>query len=139
MDKQPTRRRRAARAVAVGVAVAALVAVLGAGQALAAMAPPDERVLERQGRIDHQAAEQGRTDAPARQGPDRAPGRFIRPEPKMEPGPWIDDRPTEPAPAPTAGRPNMAVPAIVAVVVLALGAAASWWLRHRRPRPEPTT
>jgi type VI protein secretion system component VasF len=52
MDKQPTRRRRAARTVAVGVAVAALVALLGAGQALATS---DERVLERQGRIDRQA------------------------------------------------------------------------------------
>ena len=35
MNTQPTRRRRGARAVAVGVAVAALVATLGAGPALA--------------------------------------------------------------------------------------------------------
>ena len=53
MNTQPTRRRRGARAVAVGVAVAALVATLGAGQALAG---PDERILERQGMIDYHAA-----------------------------------------------------------------------------------
>jgi hypothetical protein len=53
MNTQPTRRRRGARAVAVGVAVAALVATLGAGQALAV---PDERILERQGMIDYHAA-----------------------------------------------------------------------------------
>jgi hypothetical protein len=53
MNTQPTRRRRGARAVAVGVAVAALVATLGAGQALTV---PDERILERQGMIDYHAA-----------------------------------------------------------------------------------
>ena len=53
MNTQPTRRRGGARAVAVGVAVAALVATLGAGQALAV---PDERILERQGMIDYHAA-----------------------------------------------------------------------------------
>jgi hypothetical protein len=53
MNTQPTRRRRGARAVAVGVAVAALVATLGAGQALAG---PDERILERQGMIDYHTA-----------------------------------------------------------------------------------
>ena len=56
MNTQPTRRRRGARAVAVGVAVAALVATLGAGQALAVEAVPDERILERQGMIDYHAA-----------------------------------------------------------------------------------
>ena len=53
MNTQPTRRRRGTRAVAVGVAVAALVATLGAGQALAG---PDERILERQGMIDYHTA-----------------------------------------------------------------------------------
>jgi hypothetical protein len=53
MNTQLTRRRRGARAVAVGVAVAALVATLGAGQALAV---PDERILERQGMIDYHTA-----------------------------------------------------------------------------------
>jgi hypothetical protein len=141
MSKQHTRRRRTrcvvARAIAVGGAVATLVATLGTGQALASTAPPDERILERQGRIDHQAAEQGTAEAPARQAPGKTPERFIRPEPKMNPGPWIDDEQAAPAPAPAADRRNLAVPATAAVLVLALGVAA-WWLRHRRPRPEPT-
>jgi hypothetical protein len=142
MSKQRTRRRRTrcavARAIAVGGAVATLVAVLGASQALAATAQPDERILERQGLIDQQAAEQGQAEAPARQGPD-TPGRFFKPEPKMDPGPWIDDQQAAPEPPPPARRPTMAVPVIVTVLlVLALGVAA-WWLRQRRPRPEPTT
>lgn len=59
MSRQPTRRRAtrgAVRTLAVGVAVAALVGMVGAGQALAAVAVPDERVLERQGMIDRQKA-----------------------------------------------------------------------------------
>jgi hypothetical protein len=141
MSKQRTRRRRTrcavARAIAVGGAVATLVAVLGAGQALAATAQPDERVLERKGLIDQQAAEQGQADAPARQGPD-TPRRFFKPEPKMDPGPWIDDEQAAPDPPPSR-RPTMAVPVTATVLlVLALGVTA-WWLRQRRPRPEPTT
>ena len=55
---KPTRRRRAAcraaaRTLAIAAALAALVATLSSGQALAG---PDERILERQGRIDNQAA-----------------------------------------------------------------------------------
>jgi hypothetical protein len=142
MSKQHTSRQRTrcavARAIAIGGAVATLVAVLGASQALAATAQPDERILERQGLIDQQAAEQGQAEAPARQGPD-TPGRFFKPEPKMDPGPWIDEAPAPPAPAPEADRPNLAVPVTAAVLlVLALGTAA-WWLRQRRPSPEPTT
>jgi hypothetical protein len=142
MSKQHTSRQRTrcavARAIAIGGAVATLVAVLGASQALAATAQPDERILERQGLIDQQAAEQGQAEAPARQGPD-TPGRFFKPEPKMDPGPWIDDQQAAPEPPPPARRPTMAVPVIVTVLlVLALGVAA-WWLRQRRPRPEPTT
>ena len=55
MNTQPTRRRRGARAVAGRASrpLAALVATLGAGQALAG---PDERILERQGMIDYHAA-----------------------------------------------------------------------------------
>jgi hypothetical protein len=57
MSKQPIRRRRAtgaaARTVVVGVAVAALVGIVGASQALAGT---DERVMQRQGMIDRQAA-----------------------------------------------------------------------------------
>lgn len=143
MTKQHTRRRRArcavARAIAVGAAVAALAAVLGAGQALASATQPDERVLERQGRIRHQSDEQGKAQAPARQGPDRTPGWFSKPEPKLDPGPWIDDKPAAPAQAPPRDRPNLAVPVTVAVLlVLALGVAAIW-LRSRRPRPEPAS
>jgi hypothetical protein len=142
MSKQriPRRRTRCAvgRAIAVGGAVATLVAILGAGQALAATAQPDERILERQGLIDQQAAEQGRADAPTRQEP-ATPRRFFKPEPKMDPGPWIDDEQAAPDPPPTGRRPNIAVPVTVAVLLaLALGVAA-WWLRQRRPRPEPTT
>jgi hypothetical protein len=54
MSKQPTRRRRAgrvvARTLAVAAAAATLFAIVGVSQALAAVAGPDERVLERQGR-----------------------------------------------------------------------------------------
>ena len=63
---QPTRRRRTAgqgatRTLAIATAMAALIAALSAGQALAT---PDERVLERQGRIDRQAtADQATTQA----------------------------------------------------------------------------
>ena len=143
MTKQHTRRRRTrcavARAIAVGAAVAALAAVLGAGQALASTAQPDERVLERQGLIDRQAAEQGRTEEASRQGPTRPPGWSSKPEPKLAPGPWIDDEPAVPAQAPPRDRPNLTVPVTVAVLlVLALGAAAVW-LRSRRPRPAPAS
>ena len=78
MNKQPTRRCRASRtaprSLAHAVAVAAPVAVLGTGQAVATLAPPDERVLERQGKIDHQtaarqASEQGAVEQPAQGSP----------------------------------------------------------------------
>ena len=148
MDKQPTRRRRASRAAArtltVGVAVAALVALLGAGQALAA---PDERVLERQGRIDHQAAaaqadEQGKAEEPSQGSPAQTPRRYFRPEPPMGPGPQFDgDEPLFPAPVPTApasDRTGLVISLAVAALLLAVGAATTWRIRHHRPRPEPT-
>jgi hypothetical protein len=144
MDKQPTRRRRGARAVAVGVAVAALVATLGAGQALAA---PDERVLERQGRIDHQAAagqadQQGKAEERSQQKATEIPRRWIRPEPNMGPPPQLDgDEPLFPAPAPRApasDRTGLVISLAVAALLLALGAATTWRIHHRRPRPEPT-
>ena len=143
MSKQHTRRRRTrcavGRAIAVGGAVAMLVAILGADQALASTAQPDERVLERQDLIDRQAAEQGRTEEASRQRPTRTPGWSSKPEPKMDPGPWIDEEQAAPDPPPPGRRPNTAVPVTVAVLlVLALGVAI-WWLGHRRPRPEPTT
>jgi hypothetical protein len=140
MSKQRTRRRRTrcalARVIAVGGAVATLVAILGTGQAAASTAPPDERVLERQGLIDQQAAEQRRTDAPAQQ----TPGWSNKPEPKLNPGPWIDDQQTAPNPSPERAGPGLAVPVVLAALVLALAALSAWRLRHRhRPRPEPTT
>ena len=144
MDKQPTRRRRAACTVAVGVAVAALIATLGAGQALAA---PDERVLERQGRIDRQAAagqadEQGKAAEPS-QGPSTPVSRrFFRPEPPMGPLPQLDgDEPLFPAPAATApasDRTGLVISLAVAALLLAVGAATTWRIHHRRPRPQPT-
>ena len=67
----PTRCRRAAcrcaaRTLATATAMAALIATLSVGQALAG---PDERVLERQGRIDRQGTtgqgdEQGKSSFP---------------------------------------------------------------------------
>jgi hypothetical protein len=145
MSKQHTRRQRrrcaVVRVLAVGGAAAALVAILGAGQALASTAPPDERVLERQGRIGHQSDEQARVEESSQQAPPTFPRRWIRPEPNMDPGPWIDDQPLAPAPppAPDDAGPGLAIPAAVAVVVLALGVATTWWVRHRRASPELTT
>jgi hypothetical protein len=149
MNKQPTRRRRArraaARTLATAAALAALVATLGAGQALAA---PDERVLERQGRIDRQAAdgqadEQGKAEKPS-QGPSaQFPRRHFQPEPPMGSESWVDDDGSfvpAPAPkAPTHDRDGLAVAAAAAALLLGLGAAATWRIHRHRPRPEPTT
>jgi hypothetical protein len=144
MNKQPTRRRAsraAARTLTVGVAVAALVAIVGAGQALAA---PDERVLERQGRIDRQAAagqagEQGKADESSQQKATEVPRRWIRPEPEMGAPPQFDEQ-SAPIPAPEApdsGRGGLvAAVAVAAVLLLALGGGATWRIRHRRPQPE---
>jgi hypothetical protein len=143
MDKQPTRRRRAARTVAVGVAVAALVALLGAGQALATS---DERVLERQGRIDRQASagqadEQGKAAEPSQAPSAQYPRRYFRPEPPMDTSPRLDiDEPVAPAPAPAQDRDRDGLVITLAVValVLAAGAATTWRIHHRRPQPEST-
>jgi hypothetical protein len=149
MNQQPTRRRRASRAAArtltVGVAVAALVGILGAGQALATS---DERILERQGRIDHQAAvgqadEQGTAKEPSQGSPAETRPRYIRPEPKMGPPPQVDgDEQLTPAPAPTASASSgrgLVIGLTVATLLLAVGAATTWRIRHRRPQPESTT
>jgi hypothetical protein len=152
MNKQPTRRRRArraaARTLATAAALAALIATLGAGQALAA---PDERVLERQGRIDRQAAdgqadEQGKTGEPAQAPSAQYPRRYLPPEPPMGTGPRLDaDEQLFPAPAPPApdrdrdGLGGLVISLAVAALLLAAGAATTWRLHHRRPRPEPTT
>ena len=147
MNTQLTRRRRGARAVAVGVAVAALVGIIGTGQALAAVAGPDERVLERQGRIDNQAAagkadEQGNAEEPAQGSPTQPPRRYFRPEPPMDTGPRLDPDeqlfPASPPPPPASDRTGLVISLMVAALLLAAGAATTWRIHHRRPRPEPT-
>ena len=144
---KPTRRRRAAcrgaaRMLAIATAIAALTATLSAGQALA---EPDERVLERQGRIERQAeaADQGKAAEPSQAPPASYPRRYPRPEPPMGTGSWLDDdRPAPPAPAPpdTAdGRAGLAITLAVVALLLAAGAATTWRIHRRRPGPEPTT
>ena len=150
---KPTRRRRAAcraaaRTLASATAVAALIATLGAGQALATTAPPDERVLERQARIDHQAAanqadEQPKAAEPAQAPSTQFPRRFFKPEPPMDTGPRLDaDEQLFPAPAPKApaiDRTGLVISLAVAALLLAAGAATTWRIYHRHPRPEPTS
>jgi hypothetical protein len=142
---QPTQRRRTARrgatrTLAIATAMAALLATLGAGQALAG---PDERVLERQGRIQQQADEQGKVAEPSQAGSAQSPRRFVQPEPKMSTESWVDFHPT-PVPAPTTAPDNsrrlvLAITLGLVALLLALGAAATWRIQHRRPGPEPTT
>lgn len=151
MNKQPTRRCRASRtaprSLAHAVAVAAPVAVLGTGQAVATLAPPDERVLERQGKIDHQtaarqASEQGAVEQPAQGSPAGAPRRWFRPEPlPMDPSPQFGDGQVAPAlrtAAPVSGRGGLVVMVVVAALLLAVGAATTWRVRHHRPQPAAT-
>jgi hypothetical protein len=160
MNEQLTRRRAsrgAVRTLAVGVAVAALVGMVGVGQALAALAVPDERLLERQGMIDRQKAlgrgdEKGRVALPPRlssedkvaaererrygRAPVGTPQRLIRPEPRL------GDHRVVPSPVRTAwpgARGGLVVVVVVvAALLLAVGAAATWRVRHRRPQPEST-
>jgi hypothetical protein len=152
MNKQHTRRRRTrcavVRALAVGGAAAALAAVLGTGQALAGVAPPDERILERQGRIDTQAAanqadEQGKAQESSQQKATELPRRWIRPEPPMDTGPRLDaDEQVAPNPAPPEPvdtGPGLTGPAILSALVLALAAITTWRVRHGRPRPDATS
>jgi hypothetical protein len=140
---QPTQRRRTAgrgatRTLAIAAAMAALLATLGAGQALAG---PDERVLERQGRIQRQAHEQATAERSSQSSPAQYPRRFFQPEPKTSTERWVDFHPT-PAPAPTApdnrGRLVLAITLGLVALLLAVGAAATWRIHHRRPRPQPT-
>jgi hypothetical protein len=147
---KPTRRRRtacraAARTLAIAAAVAALAATLGAGQALAG---PDERVLERQARIDQQAAAGQADEQPKAEEPAPAPStqfsrRFFQPEPPMDTGPRLDaDQQVAPAPvppAPASDRTGLVIGLAVAALLLAAGAATTWRIYHRHPRPEPTT
>ena len=147
MNKR-TRRRwaacRAARTLAIATAMAGLIATLYAGQALAG---PDERVLERQGRIDRQATT-GQADQQDKAEPSQAPSaryprRYPRPEPPMYTGPRLDtDQQVPPAPAPSPradSRAGLAVTLAVVSLLLAVGAATTWRIHRRRPRPELTT
>ena len=151
MSKQPTCRRRgsrvAGRSLALAVGAAALVALLGAGQALA-VAPPDERVLERQGRIKHQPAagqadEKGRLVLPPQlpsedKSAARAERQSIRPEPPVTPGPRLDNEQVAPRPVRTASpgaRSGLIVTVVVAALLLAVGATTTWRVHHRRPQP----
>jgi hypothetical protein len=147
MNNQPTRRQRArraaARTLAVAATMAALVATLGAGQALAG---PDERVLERQARIDQQAAASQADEQPKAAEPSQAPSaqyprRFFKPEPPMDTGPRLDaDEQVAPNPPPPASdRTGLVISLAVAALLLAAGAATTWRIYHRHPRPEPTT
>jgi hypothetical protein len=147
---KPTRRRRAAcraaaRTLAIATVMAALVTTLGAGQALAG---PDERVLERQGRIDRQAAaaqadKQSKATERSRHPAAETPRRFIPPEPPMDTSPRLNiDEPVAPDPAPPApasDRTGLVISLAVAALLLAVGAATTWRLHHRRPRPQPTS
>jgi hypothetical protein len=151
MDTQPTEHRRtteaAARTIAVGVAVAALVVTLGAGQALATTAPPDERVLERQGRVDNheaagQADEQAKAEEPVQGSPAQTSRRYFKPEPPVAYGPPLDSNeplfPASAPPPPASDRTGLVIGLAVAALLLAAGAATTWRIQHRRPRPEPT-
>ena len=145
----PTRCRRAAcrgaaRTLATATAMAALIATLSVGQALAG---PDERVLERQGRIDRQGTtgqgdEQGKASEPSQGSPAQYPRRFFKPEPPMDTSPRLDtDQQLPPAPAPPEpadDRAGLVITLVVVALLLAVGAATTWRI-HRRPRPEPTT
>jgi hypothetical protein len=147
---KPTRRRRTAcrgatRTLAIATAMAALIATLGAGQALAGL---DERVLERQDRIDRQAAasqadEQPKAAEPSQDPSTQYPRRFFQPEPPMDTGPRLDaDQQVAAAPAPPApasDRTGLAISLAVAALLLAAGAATTWRIYHRHARPEPTS
>jgi hypothetical protein len=124
--------------------MAALIATLSAGQALAG---PDERVLERQGRIDRQAAngeagDQDKAAEPSQAPSAQSPRRYPRPEPPMYTGPGLGtDQQVRPAPAPSPpadSRAGLAVTLAVVALLLAVGAATTWRI-HRRPRPGLTT
>ena len=149
MNNQLTRRRRAARratarTLATAAALAALVATLGAGQALAG---PDERVLERQARIDQQATagqadHQPKAAEPSQGSPTPSSRRYFQPEPPMDTGPRLDaDQQLFPAPPPppASDRTGLVIGLAVAALLLAAGAATTWRIHHRHPRPEPTT
>ena len=88
-----------------------------------------------------QADEQGKAEETSQGSPTETRPRFGRPEPKMEFGPWIDDQPTALHPDDGAGQPRrgLVIGAVVAALLLTIGAATTWRVRRRRPPPEPTT
>ena len=60
----------------------------------------------------------------------------------MDTGPRLDaDDQVAPAPAPPPpnGPDGLVIGLAVAALLLAAGAATTWRIYHRRPRPEPTT
>ena len=118
------------------------IGIVGAGQALAAVAVPDERVLERQGRIDNheaagQADEQAKAAESSQGSPAQTPRRYFKPEPPVAYGPPLDsDQPLFPAPVPpppASDRTGLVISLAVAALLLAVGAATTWRIRHRRP------
>ena len=135
--------RGAARTLAMGAAVAALVGIVGAGPALAAAAVPDERVVERQGMIDRrttpgQADEQGRAALPAQlSSEDKAAVAHA----ERGPGPQLGNRQVAPDPVPeepAGARGGLVAMVVVAALLLAAGATTTWRVRRRRPQPEST-
>jgi hypothetical protein len=125
----------------MGAAVAALVGIVGAGQALAA-AMPDERVLERQGMIDRrtapgQADERGRAALPAQLSSE---DKTAVAHAERGPGPQLGNRQVAPGPVPEepAGARGGLVAMVVVALLLAAGATTTWRVRHRRPQPEST-
>jgi hypothetical protein len=60
----------------------------------------------------------------------------------MDTGPRLDaDEQLFPAPppAPASDRTGLVISLAVAALLLAAGAATTWRIYHRHPRPEPTT
>jgi hypothetical protein len=60
----------------------------------------------------------------------------------MDTGPRLDADeklfPAPPPPPPASDRTGLVISLAVAALLLALGAATTWRIHHRRPRPEPT-
>ena len=90
----------------------------------------------------NQADEQGKAEELTKGSPTTSPRRFFKPEPPMDSGPRLDaDEQLFPAPAPRPpnGPDGLVIGLTVTALLLAAGAATTWRIYHRRPRPEPTT
>jgi len=86
------------------------------------------------------------TSSPRRRSPPRPVDTVLpavlKPEPPMDTGPRLDTDQVPPAPAPPApadDRAGLVITLVVVALLLAVGAATTWRIQHRRPRPEPTT